>query len=305
MQLFRKTLPSAHSVSRRLIVVLGPTTSGKSSLGVQLAKKYRGVVISADSRQVYRGLDLGTGKIKPTEMRGVPHFLLDIASPHGQYSVARYVRDVRQVTRRLPPATPLFLVGGSPFYIDALTKPDKIMSVPPNPKLRRRLEAKTTPQLVAMLRRLAPERYKIIDRANRRRLIRAIEIASVKTSLGDMPTLPDWQVLKIGIRVPNKKLFPRIDRRVDQRLRTGMMNEVRRLHRHGLNWKKLDAFGLEYRFLSRYLRGELPKAEAVSQLKTAIHNFARRQMTWWRRDTEINWVISLAQADRLVKKFLA
>lgn len=252
---------------------------------------------------MYRELDLGTGKITHAEMRGVLHRLLSVASPRSQYSVARYVRDTVQVIQRLPPTKPIFLVGGSPFYIDALTKPGAFSAVPPNPQLRRRLADKTTPQLLAMLRRRNPDRYRTIDRANRRRLIRAIEIASSKIPRGGI-VLPNWRILKIGIHLPNKRLFPLIDRRVDRRLRTGMVQEVRQLHRRGLSWKRLDALGLEYRFLSRLLRGKLTKLEATTQLKSAIHDFARRQMTWWRRDPDIHWVTKPAAAQRLVKDFL-
>ncbi|MEK7637140.1 MAG: tRNA (adenosine(37)-N6)-dimethylallyltransferase MiaA [Patescibacteria group bacterium] len=296
-------------MERRVIVILGPTASGKSALGVRLAKKFHGIVISADSRQVYKGMNIGTGKITAKEMRGVPHFLLDVASPRGQYSVARYVRDVRRVLKKIDSSTPVFLVGGSPFYIDALTKPDAYSPIPPDPKLRRRLAAKTTAQLIARLQALDSGRAKTIDPANRRRLIRAIEIASYQppplTRRGEeVVGVPPMRVLKIGITRPKTMLHRNIDRRVDTRLRQGMIAEVRRLHRHGLSWKRLDDFGLEYRYLSRYLRGQIAKTEAVRQLKSAIHDFAKRQMTWWKRDQDIGWVTKGQQTDKLVRTFL-
>ncbi len=311
----------------RLIVVLGPTASGKSTLGVKLAKRFHGIVISADSRQVYRGLNIGTGKITRPEMRGVPHYLLDVAAPGGQYTADRYVRDVKKVLQNTPPATPVFLIGGSPFYIDALTKPGSYSPVPPNPALRRRLDKLSTARLITMLRRLNPERLKNIDTANRRRLIRAIEIATNHTPLPEggraylsgrqaggvgaprarrgagVVALPVLHILKLGITIPKPRLHKNIDRRVDQRLRGGMVAEVRRLHRQGLSWRRLDAFGLEYRFLSRYLRSQATKKEAVVQLKSAIRDFAKRQMTWWKRDTEIHWVTP-TQATPLVRRFL-
>ncbi len=289
---------------RNLIVILGPTASGKSALGVRLAKKLHGVVISADSRQVYKGLNIGTGKITAKEMRGVPHFLLNVASPKSQYSVARYVPDAARVLKRLPSTAPVFLVGGSPFYIDALTKPDAYSPVRPNPTLRRRLAAETTAQLVAQLRKINPARLKNIDFANRRRLIRAIEIASYRDHVR-APEFPSLRVLKIGLNVPRVELYRRINRRVDSRMRQGMAAEVRRLHESGLSWKRLDDFGLEYRWLSRYLRGRLTKAEAVRQLKSVSHDFAKRQMTWWKRDRDIHWIDRPKQAERLVRSFLA
>lgn len=290
---------SAHT----LIVILGPTASGKSSLGVKLAQRFHGVVISADSRQVYRGMDIGTGKITKREMRGVPHYLLDVASPRTQYSVAKYVRDVTKIIRRMPVTTPIFLVGGSPFYIDALTKPNSFSPVPPNPALRRRLAGWSNARLVARLQKINPARLSKIDTANRRRIIRAIEIASHKGKIMS-PSLPAMRVLKIGIQLPKKTLHRNIDQRVDQRMKRGMVYEVRKLHQRGLSWKKLDAFGLEYRFLSRFLRGQLAKPAAVEQLKSATHDFAKRQMTWWKRDADIHWIRTQSSAAKLVRTFL-
>lgn len=285
------------------IVILGPTASGKTSLSIRLAQRFHGVVISADSRQVYRGMNIGTGKVTKREMAGVPHYVLDVASPRGQYSVARYVADVRRALRRIPETTPIFLVGGSPFYIDAVTKPGSFSSVPPNQALRRRLEKWSTARLIARLRQLDPARISTIDTANRRRLIRAIEIASVTTPPPSI-TLPPMQLLTIGIAITKEKLHANIDRRVDVRMRQGMVREVQRLHDAGVPWKTLDAFGLEYRFLARYLRGGLTKTEAVQQLKQAIKDFAKRQMTWWKRDDTIHWIDASQQAVRLVTKFL-
>lgn len=285
------------------IVILGPTASGKTSLSIRLARQFHGVVISADSRQVYRGMNIGTGKVTKREMAGVPHYVLDVASPRGQYSVARYVADVRRVLRRIPETTPIFLVGGSPFYIDAVTKPGSFSSVPPNQVLRRRLEKWSTARLIARLRQLDTSRVSTIDTANRRRLIRAIEIASVTTPPPSI-TLPPMRHLTIGIVITKQKLHANIDRRVDVRMQQGMVREVQRLHDAGVSWKTLDAFGLEYRFLARYLRGGLTKTEAVQQLKQAIKDFAKRQMTWWKRDATIHWIDTSQQAVRLVTKFL-
>lgn len=286
----------------QLIIILGPTASGKSALGIRLAKKFHGVVISADSRQVYRGMDLGTGKVTKREMSGVPHFLLDVAVPRGQYSVDRYVRDVVRVLKIIPVSTPIFLVGGSPFYIDALTKPDSYSPVPPNPVLRRRLAKRPTSLLIALLKKKDPKRAATIDQANRRRLIRAIEVASVKHA-PKSPALPTFHILTLGTKISKSKLHRNIAQRVDQRLRQGMINEVRRLHQQGLSWKRLDAFGLEYRFIAAYLQEKITKAEMITQLNSAIRHFAKRQMTWWKRDQEIHW-ISPTQAAPLVKKFL-
>ncbi|MBI3572967.1 MAG: tRNA dimethylallyltransferase [Candidatus Kerfeldbacteria bacterium] len=248
---------------RSVIVILGPTASGKSALGVALAKKFHGVVISADSRQVYRGMNIGTGKITKKEMSGVPHYLLDMASSRSQYSVARYVKDAARVIKKIPATTPIFLV-----------------------------------------QKIAPERITTIDLANRRRVERAIEIASSPTPPAGMPKLPPMRVVKIGLAVPRPELLKRIDQRVDARMKQGMVAEVARLHRQGVPWKKLNAFGLEYRFLSRYLQGQLTKAQAVTQLKSASHDFAKRQITWWKRDHEVVWVTKQNQAETAIKRWL-
>lgn len=292
--------------TRSLIVLLGTTASGKSTLGVRLAKRFRGVVISADSRQVYRGLNIGTGKITKREMRSVSHYLLDVASPRSQYSVARYVRDMQRILKKLNPATPVFLVGGSPYYIDAATKPGSFSSVPPNIALRKRLETKTIQHLTKCLTVLDPSRRHTIDLRNKRRLIRAIEIAEATKNDPNTKSVlvPSLRVLKLGMTLPRPILYRTIDGRVDRRIRQGMIAEAVRLHRNGLPWKRMEELGLEYRFMSRYLRGALDKAAMIAQLKTAIHHFAKRQMTWYKRDPDIHWIRNAQEAEKCVRSFL-
>lgn len=289
---------------RPVVVVLGPTAVGKSLFALQLAKRNHGVIISADSRQVYRGLDIGSGKISTREMAGIPHYLLDVASPRGQYTAARFVRDVYRVMCTIPIHQTIFLVGGTPFYLEAVLHPDHIADVPPNPVLRKKLEKKTTSQLLVQLKKLDAKKFRTIDQHNRRRIIRALEIL-LATKTRPPKHYPPLRILKLGLRLPNQKLFSRIDRRVDERMKHGMLAEVARLHRQGLSWKKLDAFGLEYRFLSRHLRGQLTKPAALTQLKSATHHFARRQMTWWKRQADIHWVTSPTQAQKLIRSLLS
>ncbi len=285
-----------------LIVILGPTASGKSSLGVQLARRYHGVVVSADSRQVYKGLDIGTAKISRSDRQGVPHFLLDVVSPRGQYSVARYVRDVQRVLQHIPADQPVFLVGGSPFYIDAITKQHSFSPVPPDPALRRRLDRLTTQQLVQQVRRYAPERFAAIDQANRRRLIRAIEIARYKGPTHTL-NLPAMRILKIGLRVPSTTLTRRLRARIVQRW-PAMVKEMNALHRSGLSWKKMESFGLEYRWVSRYCRGLLTESLTMDHLLSDSQDFVRRQLTWWKRDQDIHWIDRPTKASSLIKTWL-
>lgn len=292
-----------------LIAVVGPTSSGKSDIAVLLAKTFGGEVISADSRQVYRGLNIGTGKITKKEMRGIPHHLLDVASPTRRFSVSSYQkkawRAVKSIWRRsnLP-----IICGGTGFYVDTLLKGLSLPAVKPDKKLRRVLEKKSADELFKMLRALDPKRAQTIDRHNPRRLVRAIEIAK---TFGRVPTIqfkpkiaPE-HILTIGISLHDKKLKKNIHTRLQKRVAMGMVSEARRLHKNGLPWKRFEELGLEYRFLARYLKKKIPKQEMLSQLETAINQYAKRQKQWFKRDKSIVWVRNAKEATRTAKKFLA
>lgn len=291
------------SMMRKLIVVLGPTASGKSALGVQLARQFKGVILSADSRQVYRGMDVGTAKITKRGMRGVPHYLLDIASPKRQFTAAQFQQAAQRVLKKIPSSTPVFVVGGSPFYIEAITNPLPFPGVKPNPKLRRKLERRTAAQLFRQLRWRDPRRAAAIDPHNKRRLIRALEIMRALGRVPPRPATSPFRILKLGLNPPRQKLYQRIDRRVDQRSR-GMLAETKQLHRAGLSWPRLDSFGLEYCWASRILQGQISRVDGWQRLKHDSHAFARRQLTWWRRDKKIQWINNQKQAYQLVRRFL-
>ncbi|MBI4093137.1 MAG: tRNA (adenosine(37)-N6)-dimethylallyltransferase MiaA [Candidatus Kerfeldbacteria bacterium] len=288
---------------RRIIIILGPTASGKSALGVKLAKKFHGVVLSADSRQVYKGLDVGTAKITKREMRGVPHFLIDITSPKRTFTVAQFQRAAQRVLKRIPTTTPVFVVGGSAFYIEAILNPRPFPKVKPNPKLRRQLEQRTAAQLFSQLRQGDPRRAAAIDQRNKRRLIRALEIVQ---ALGHVPArlaASPFRALKLGITMPRHQLYKKIDSRIIQRL-PGMLKEVKKLKSAGLPWKRLESFGLEYRWLARVRQNKVPPDEAIAKLQSDSHAFVRRQLTWWRRDRTIRWIRNQRSAEALVHKFL-
>ncbi len=292
---------------QKLIVVLGPTSSGKSSLGIALAKKLNGEIISADSRQVYKGLDIGTGKVTKSEQKQVPHHLLDVASPKKQFSVAGYKRiAAKTITEIQKRGKVPILVGGTAFYIYALIDNLEIPEVKPNKKLRRQLEGKTPAQLFAMLKKLDPDRAKTIDPKNPARLVRAIEI--VKTTGQPVPKAkksPGYNALIMGINHPQEKLFKLIDRRLKLRLKQGLVKEIKRLLNQGLTHRRLEELGLEYRYVSKHLKGELDYDKMVSELKLAIHHFAKRQMTWFKRDGRIHWIKNASEAVKLAKNFLA
>ncbi|MDO8520675.1 MAG: tRNA (adenosine(37)-N6)-dimethylallyltransferase MiaA [bacterium] len=284
----------------KIIVIVGPTASGKSALAVKLAKKFDGEIISADSRQVYRGMDIGTGKVTKREMRGVPHHLLSIASPKNVYTVAHYTRDAEHALEEILKRGKLPIIcGGTGFYIRALVDKLKLPNVPPDNVLRKRLEKKSTDELFELLKRLDPAFALRIDRHNPRRLVRAIEIAR---ALGHVPPLEaktPYDPLFIGIILPTEKLAKRIHRRLLSRMKAGMLNEVRGLHRHGVSWKHMEEFGLEYRFCARYLTKKISKEEFLLQLENAIKQYAKRQMTWWKRDKRIHWITPTQKTEAL------
>ncbi|MDZ7798529.1 MAG: tRNA (adenosine(37)-N6)-dimethylallyltransferase MiaA [Patescibacteria group bacterium] len=287
----------------KLIIILGPTASGKSSLGISLAKKNNGIIISADSRQVYKGMDIGTAKVTKKERKIVPHFLLDVVSPKKYYSAAQFKKEALKVIDKYSSQKNIFVVGGSPFYIDSLISKKETFNIPPDYDLRKKLEKLSPEKLFKRLKKLNPKKAKKIDKNNPRRLIRAIEVAKAKPKSKKNKT-PEFKVLKIGLSRPREKLYQKIDERVDKRFKQGMVKEVEDLRKKGLSWKRLNSFGLEYRFVAKYLKGQLKKEEMVQKLKYAIHDFVRRQMTWFRKDKSIHWIKNQKQAESLINKFL-
>lgn len=295
----------------RLVVVAGPTASGKSTLGIELARQFDGEIVSADSRQVYRGLDIGAAKVTPEERALVPHHLLDVVEPDEVYTVARFQQEaIEAIEGILARGRQPLLVGGSPHYIQTIVDHLDIPSVAPRPELRASLEARPLSDLLAELERLDPASAASIDRQNPRRVIRALEVCLVTGqpfSQQRRVAAPLYRCLQLAIDWPRPELYARIDQRVDERIQQGMIAEVEGLLARGLSHERLDAFGLEYRYVSRWLRGEFPsQAEMVQRLKFAIHDFTRRQLTWFRKDQRLTWLTghNLAAASDLVRAFL-
>lgn len=285
-----------------VLVVLGPTASGKSTLAVELGREFAGEVISADSRQVYRGLDIGSGKITQAEMAGIPHHLLDVAEPGETFTVADYQKLAREkIAEILKRGRLPIICGGTGFYIQSLVDNLALPEVPPDEILRARLLTLSTDELFEKLKTLDPKRAKTIDRNNPHRLIRAIEIA---TALGQAPPLsPDaspYRFLQIGLNPEPEVLRQKIHDRLLARLESGMIEEAEKLHARGLSWERMETLGLEYRYLARLLQNKITREEFVKELELAIWHYAKRQLTWFKRDQTIHWVNSLAEAREVV-----
>jgi len=290
----------------KIVVILGQNASGKSGLAVQIAQRFNGEIISADSRQVYRGMNIGTGKTTRKEMGGIKHYLLDVASPKKQFSVNQYQKLAKQAIKKILKKGKLPIIcGGTGLYIDAVIDNVVFPEVPPNLRLRQKLGHLTTDQLFQKLKKLDPNRAENIDKNNRRRLIRALEIVMIsKKPVPAIQKQRNYEVLKIGIRRPAGELKMLIKKRLLKRFRQGMINEVKKLHEHGVNWQRLFDLGLEYRCISLYLHGFISKKEMRGKLNKAIRDYAKRQMTWFKKDKEIKWIKNIKQAERMVKNFL-
>lgn len=332
----------------KIIVVLGPTSSGKSDLAIKIAKRFNGEIISADSRQIYRGMNIGSGKIardfSKSEVNlayrqagslksksqkykfisaGIPHYMLDIVSPKTNFNAAKFKKQTEKTIQDILKRKKLPIIcGGTGFWIKAIIDDVNFPKVKPNPELRKRLEKETVDRLFKMLKKLDFERAKNIDRKNKVRLIRAIEICK---TIGKVPTInchsgfsPEskkilnqvqddkcWYFLQLGIAIPREKLHINIKKRLDKRFKQGMIKEVENLHyRNKVSWKRLENFGLEYRWIARYLQKKITKEEMQEKLFQEIKNYAKRQMTWFKKDKRIRWIKNLNEAEKLVKKFI-
>jgi len=281
-----------------LVVVLGPTASGKTALAVALARRFGGEILSADSRQVYKGLDIGTGKDLDEYARGgppVPVHLVDLAEPSEEYSVYRFLDDFREAfrdvtyRRRLP-----ILAGGSGLYLEAVLEGYALAEAPRDEMLRRELEGMTDGALRALLRGLGGGRHNTTDLRDRERILRAIEVAKASSASRD-PVPQPFRPLLIGVRWPRDVLRRRVADRLRARLEEGLVEEVEGLAAGGVSWERLDRLGLEYRYVALFLRGRIKNRNDLFQkLRSAIIRFSRKQGTWFRRmerkGARISWI---------------
>ena len=320
----------------KIIVILGPTASGKTKLAVELASKFNGEIVSADSRQVYRGMDIGTGKdlkdyrleipnpndqlpnkfkIQNSKLKiiEIPYHLIDVANPKEQFDLAQYQKmafaAIDDILRRgkLP-----ILAGGSGLYLQAVVENYKLSEAKKDLALRKKLEKLSAAELFNKLKKLVPKmavKLNQSDKNNKRRLIRYLEIVGQDHNFKSRAGKRKYNALIIGVNFSRDILKQRIFKRLLERLKEqNMIGEVERLHEQGLSWKRLEDFGLEYKFVSLYLEGELQYEEMVEKLNLAIYQFAKRQMTWFKRwekqGANINWVKDNKKIEKLVKDYL-
>lgn len=293
----------------QLLVILGPTATGKTDLALSLAKKFNGELVSCDSRQVYKGLDIGTGKMPSHmakvkriknywEIEGIKVWMYDVVTPKKQYTVANYIQDAGWVIRDIRQRDKLpIVVGGTGFYLKALLEELSNLSIPIDYRLRARFEKLTTLQLQEELQKLSPSRWESMnysDRQNPRRLIRSIELTSMypyrsKTQISKLKT-QNYRILKIGLSASREALYKRVDDRVISRIKDGMVDEVRRLYRNGLSLKRMRQLGLEYGVLADYLAGKIrTREDLIKTIQGKIHGYVRHQLTWFKKEKDVVW----------------
>ena len=301
----------------KVIVILGCTSSGKTAWGVKLARKFKGEIISADSRQVYKGLDIGSGKdLKEYGVgkRAVPYHLLDVAAPRLKYNIAKYQKATFKALReirgrgRLP-----LIVGGSGLYLQVVVDNYNLASTKTDIKFREKLEKLGAPVLYKKLLKLNLEfalKLNNSEKNNARRLARHIEIFKNEVDFKPGKHLnSNYEFLIIGIDRPTAVLNKRIIKRLKDRLeKENLLGEIKKLHKAGLSWKRLESFGLEYRFGALYLQKKITYDEMFAKLSLAIIDFAKRQRTWWRKweseGAKIKWLSDLKEAENIVSNYL-
>lgn len=303
--------------NNKILVILGPTASGKTKLAVELAVKLNGEIVSGDSRQVYKGMDIGTGKdlkeFSISKKIKIPYHLIDVVSPKARFDLAQYqdmafkaIDDVLQ-RGKLP-----ILAGGSGLYLQAVVDNYKLADVKKDWAKRRSLEKSTADELFNKLKKLSPKmaaKLNQSDKNNKRRLIRYLEILVQDENFRNRRGPKKYETLIIGLRFGEHILRQRIFKRLLERLKEqNMTGEVENLHKQGLSWKKLESFGLEYKFIALYLQGRMEYDELIEKLNIAIYQFAKRQLTWFKRwekqGAEIYWVGGIKEIEKLVRDFL-
>lgn len=280
---------------RRLIAIVGPTATGKTALGIELARRLDGEIVGADSRQVYRYMDIGTAKPTLEEQGLAPHHLIDVVDPDQPFSLGQWLELAQAALNDIwsRGKQPL-LVGGTGQYVWALLEGWRVPRVPPQGELRRELEARPAEELVRELERVDPEALRFLDPRNRRRLVRALEVYHATgrpLTYWRTKGPPPFETLILGLRFPREELYRRIDRRVEGMIRAGLVDEVRRLLAMGYSRELPSMSGIGYREVCQYLAGETDLATAVARIKAGTHRLARHQNAWFKAgDPRIRWL---------------
>lgn len=295
---------------KKLIVILGPTASGKTNLGIKLAKKFNGEIINADSRTIYKEFNIGTDKPgkdknkKEYTVSGIQHYLIDFLKPNKEFSVAEYQNQAKEKIKEIQKKDKaVFMVGGSPLYIDSVIYDYKIPKVEPNWKLREKLTKEPLEKLVSKLKKINSKILGEIDLKNKRKIIRVLEISLKGETKNKKPKKIIPNILILGIKTDRKELYKTINRRVDNMIKKGLISEVKKLlKKYKENAPALSGIG--YREIVSFFKKEISKEEAIELIKRNSRHFAKRQLTWFRRDKNINWVLSQNEAEKKIKDFL-
>lgn len=307
---------SKKSEKPKIIVVLGTTASGKTSLGVKLAAKYNGEIISADSRQVFKGMDIGTGKDLVEYQVGhkkIPYHLIDVVSPNTEFNLAKYQKLAKAAISDILSRGKLpIIVGGTGLYLQAIIDGYKLTKGTPDPKRRAELDAMTAPELLKIVAKMNAEfadHLNNSDKHNPRRLIRYIEIMEQGESTKPVKRQDKYNFLLLGLSWQDDILRERIMTRLMSRLdKENMVGEIENLQADGVSWQRLNSFGLEYRFIAYYLQGKMEYQEMIEKLGIAVYRFAKRQKTWFKRwekqGRKIEWIKDLKEAEGAISKFL-
>jgi len=287
----------------KIIVILGPTSSGKTELAVKLAREFNGEIVSADSRQVYQGLDIGTGK-DLKEYGDIPYHLIDVTKPQKQFNLAEYQKlAYKEIDKIIKKHKTPFLVGGSGLYLQSVIDGYDLTAVKPRPLLRDFFNFLSLVKLQQLAVKNGIKLNKS-DFKNKRRLIRELEINNAKLSKSGR-SRPRYECLLLGLALPKEELKEKIERRLKKMLEEeSLILEVKKLRQRGLSWERLNELGLEYRFVAKYLQEELTYQDMFNKLNTAIRQFAKRQMTWFKRDQRIIWPRNQFEAEKLIGGFI-
>lgn len=292
----------------KILVILGPTATGKTDLALMLAKKFNGELVACDSRQVYSCLDIGTGKLPSKEVKyskgekfwiidGIKVWMYDVVDPDKQYSVAAYVKDARVIIDDISNRAKLpIVVGGTGLYLRGLLDGFSNLVIPINAKLRDELSKLSLNELLEKLKKVDRRKWELLnesDRKNKRRLLRSIEVILMypykdKTQMQSLIS-QNYDILKIGLTAPRDVLYKKIDSRLDLRFSQGLIEEAKNLYKKGLSLERMKQLGLEYGVLADYMNGAITKDQLVDNLKIKIHQYAKRQLTWFKKEKDVNW----------------